>query len=76
MIFNIIIELRFIEYFVFEIGMQMMLFMHETDMIMMATNYELNSHEEVVVVSEETEIEVDIEETDDLVLLQDVLSIV
>ena len=54
----------------------MMLFMHETDMIMMATNYELNSHEEVVVVSEETEIEVDIEETDDLVLLQDVLSIV
>ena len=69
-------QIHFIEYFVFEIGMQMMLFMHETDMIMMATNCELNSHEEVVVVSEETEIEVDIEETGDLVLLQDVLSIV
>ena len=53
----------------------MMLFMHETDIIMMATNYELDFHEEEVV-SEETEIEVDIEETDDLVLLQDVLSIV
>ena len=65
-----------IEYFVFEIGMQMMLFMHETDMIMMATNYEWNSQEEEEVVSEEIEIEVDIEETDDLVLLQDVLSIV
>ena len=76
MIFYITIELRFIEYFVFEIGMQMMLFMHEMGMIMMAINYELNSHEEGVVVSEETEIEVDIEETDDLVLLQDVLNIV
>ena len=72
----ITIELHFIEYFVFETGMQMMLFMHETDMIMMATNYELEFYEEEVVVSEETEIEVDIEETDDVVLLQDILSIV
>ena len=56
--------------------MQMMLFMHETGMTMMATNYELEFYEEEVVVSEETEIEVDIEETDDLVLQQDVLSIV
>ena len=57
-------------------GMQMMLFMRETGIIMMATNYELEFYEEEVVLSEETEIEVDIEETDDVVLLQDILSIV
>ena len=55
--------------------MRMMLFMRETDMIMMVTNYGWSFHVEEVVASEETTgIEEAIEVTVGQVLLQDVLN--
>lgn len=60
-------------YLMIKLGTQMMLYMHEMDMTMMATSYEWNSLEEVEEVSEEveTEEEGNVEETVDLARQQE-----